>query len=43
VSSCLVIYYHNVKSYNAGILTPLSNQIGDVALLIVIARILNFG
>ena len=43
VSYCLVIYYQNVKSYNAGILTALSNRIGDVALLIVIAWILNFG
>jgi hypothetical protein len=30
-------YYQNVKSYGAGILTVLSNRIGDVALLIVIA------
>lgn len=37
VSYCLVIYYQNVKSYNAGILTALSNRIGDVALLIRIA------
>jgi NADH-ubiquinone oxidoreductase chain 5 len=43
VSYCLVIYYQNVKSYNAGILTALSNRIGDVALLIVIAWIVNFG
>lgn len=43
VSYCLVIYFQNVKSYNAGILTALSNRIGDVALLIAIAWILNFG
>lgn len=43
VSYCLVIYYQNVKSYNAGMLTALSNRIGDVALLLAIAWILNFG
>ena len=43
VSYCLVIYFQNVKSYNAGILTALSNRIGDVALLISIAWILNYG
>jgi NADH-ubiquinone oxidoreductase chain 5 len=43
VSYLLVIYYQNVKSYNAGILTALSNRIGDVALLLAIAWILNFG
>lgn len=43
VSYCLVIYYQNIKSYNAGILTALTNRIGDVALLISIAWILNFG
>jgi NADH-ubiquinone oxidoreductase chain 5 len=37
VSYCLVIYYQNVRSYNAGILTVLSNRVGDVALLMVIA------
>lgn len=43
VSYCLVIYYQNVKSYNAGMITALSNRIGDVALLLSIAWILNFG
>lgn len=43
VSYCLVIYFQNVKSYNAGILTALSNRIGDVALLLAIAWILNYG
>ena len=32
-----------MKSYGAGILTVLSNRIGDVALLMVIAWIINFG
>lgn len=43
VSYCLVIYYQNVKSYNAGILTALSNRLGDVAFLLAIAWILNYG
>nr|AYM85183.1 NADH dehydrogenase subunit 5 [Pseudocolaspis sp. EMHAU_15070625] len=43
VSYCLVIYYQNVKSYNAGMLTALTNRIGDVALLLSIAWMLNFG
>nr|QZP40951.1 NADH dehydrogenase subunit 5 [Geoscapheus dilatatus] len=43
VSYCLVIYYQNVKSYNAGMLTALSNRVGDVALLMVITWMLNFG
>ena len=37
VSYLLVIYYQNVRSYGAGMLTVLSNRIGDVALLMVIA------
>jgi NADH-Ubiquinone/plastoquinone (complex I), various chains. len=41
MSYCLVIY-QNVRSYNAGMLTELSNLIGDVGLLIFIAWILNF-
>nr|QTC08221.1 NADH dehydrogenase subunit 5 [Chauliodes pectinicornis] len=43
VSYCLVIYYQNVKSYNAGMITALSNRIGDVALLMAIAWMLNYG
>nr|AVE15453.1 NADH dehydrogenase subunit 5 [Deroplatys desiccata] len=43
ISYCLVIYYQNVKSYNAGMLTVLSNRVGDVALLMAISWMLNFG
>lgn len=43
VSYCLVIYYQNIKSFNAGFLTALSNRIGDVCILVAIAWILNFG
>nr|YP_010526954.1 NADH dehydrogenase subunit 5 [Marumba gaschkewitschii]UXR12291.1 NADH dehydrogenase subunit 5 [Marumba gaschkewitschii] len=43
VSYCLVIYYQNIKSYNAGMLTALSNRIGDVMILMVISWMLNYG
>nr|YP_009562354.1 NADH dehydrogenase subunit 5 [Sitotroga cerealella]QAV57711.1 NADH dehydrogenase subunit 5 [Sitotroga cerealella] len=43
VSYCLVIYYQNIKSYNAGMLTALSNRIGDVCILMVIAWMMNYG
>nr|WDV10711.1 NADH dehydrogenase subunit 5 [Parnassius cephalus] len=43
VSYCLVIYYQNVKSYNAGMLTALSNRIGDVMILMVISWMMNYG
>nr|YP_009236711.1 NADH dehydrogenase subunit 5 [Telchinia bonasia]AMJ17169.1 NADH dehydrogenase subunit 5 [Telchinia bonasia] len=43
VSYCLVIYYQNIKSYNAGMLTALSNRIGDVMILILISWMLNYG
>nr|AKN78904.1 NADH dehydrogenase subunit 5 [Chromatomyia horticola] len=43
VSYLLVIYFQNIKSYNAGMLTALSNRIGDVAFLLAIAWMLNYG
>nr|YP_009472889.1 NADH dehydrogenase subunit 5 [Acanthaspis ruficeps]AST10092.1 NADH dehydrogenase subunit 5 [Acanthaspis ruficeps] len=43
VSYCLVIFFQNYKSYSAGMLTILTNRIGDVAILISIAWMLNFG
>nr|WKU83780.1 NADH dehydrogenase subunit 5 [Aristosyrphus sp.] len=42
-SYCLVIYFKNSKSYNAGMLTVLSNRIGDVFLLMSIAWMMNYG
>nr|YP_010265751.1 NADH dehydrogenase subunit 5 [Stibochiona nicea]UIS00458.1 NADH dehydrogenase subunit 5 [Stibochiona nicea] len=43
VSYCLVIYYQNLNSYNAGMLTALSNRIGDVMILILISWMMNYG
>nr|YP_010715434.1 NADH dehydrogenase subunit 5 [Phalera assimilis]WDE24566.1 NADH dehydrogenase subunit 5 [Phalera assimilis] len=43
VSYCLVVYYQNLKSYNAGMLTALSNRIGDVLILMVISWMMNYG
>nr|AGO28116.1 NADH dehydrogenase subunit 5 [Ectrychotes andreae] len=43
VSYCLVIYFQNYKSYAAGMLTILTNRLGDVALLISIAWFFNYG
>jgi len=43
VSYCLVIYYQNYRSYNSGIVTVLSNRIGDVGLLVTIGVIISYG
>nr|YP_010174488.1 NADH dehydrogenase subunit 5 [Baeotus beotus]QSJ55240.1 NADH dehydrogenase subunit 5 [Baeotus beotus] len=43
VSYCLIIYYQNIKSYNAGMLTALSNRIGDVLILMLISWMMNYG
>nr|YP_010490517.1 NADH dehydrogenase subunit 5 [Regioscalpellum regium]UWM13003.1 NADH dehydrogenase subunit 5 [Regioscalpellum regium] len=43
VSYCLVVYYQNSKSLNAGILTVLSNRVGDVLILLGIVYMINYG
>jgi len=43
VSFLLIIYYQNPKSFGAGIITALSNRIGDVIILLSIAWSLNQG
>nr|YP_009659084.1 NADH dehydrogenase subunit 5 [Triatoma migrans]QCQ69468.1 NADH dehydrogenase subunit 5 [Triatoma migrans] len=43
VSYCLVIYFQNYDSYSAGMLTILINRVGDVAILLAIAWMLNYG
>nr|YP_010531197.1 NADH dehydrogenase subunit 5 [Hypsathalia przewalskyi]UXW93432.1 NADH dehydrogenase subunit 5 [Hypsathalia przewalskyi] len=43
ISYCLVIYYQNIKSFNAGMLTILMNRVGDVALLMSISWMMNYG
>nr|AUM75912.1 NADH dehydrogenase subunit 5 [Nymphalis c-aureum] len=43
VSYCLIIFYQNIKSYNAGMLTALSNRIGDVMILMLISWMVNYG
>nr|DAC76929.1 TPA_asm: NADH dehydrogenase subunit 5 [Tetraponera aethiops] len=43
VSYCLVIYYQNYSSFNSGMVTVLSNRLGDVGLLMCISLMLIYG
>uniref|UniRef100_A0AAU6QGI3 NADH-ubiquinone oxidoreductase chain 5 n=1 Tax=Prionospio sp. 7 MH-2023 TaxID=3059275 RepID=A0AAU6QGI3_9ANNE len=43
VSFLLVIYYQNAKSLGAGMITALTNRIGDVLILVSIAWAMNLG
>nr|YP_010535578.1 NADH dehydrogenase subunit 5 [Otobius lagophilus]UYB78386.1 NADH dehydrogenase subunit 5 [Otobius lagophilus]UYB78399.1 NADH dehydrogenase subunit 5 [Otobius lagophilus]UYL27139.1 NADH dehydrogenase subunit 5 [Otobius lagophilus] len=43
VSYCLVIYYQNEKSDSAGMMTVLSNRVGDVMILLSMVMLFNFG
>nr|YP_009937392.1 NADH dehydrogenase subunit 5 [Trigonopterus triradiatus]QNT26889.1 NADH dehydrogenase subunit 5 [Trigonopterus triradiatus] len=43
VSYALVIYYQNSKSFNAGMLTALSNRIGDACILLGIVILMDTG
>nr|ATN95388.1 NADH dehydrogenase subunit 5 [Calanus glacialis] len=42
-SYLLVIFYQSSKSYNAGMITALTNRLGDVGLLISIAMFFSYG
>nr|UPL65462.1 NADH dehydrogenase subunit 5 [Cymus sp.] len=43
VSYCLVIYFNNFSSYNAGMLTILTNRIGDVFILLGVSYLVSSG
>nr|YP_009536340.1 NADH dehydrogenase subunit 5 [Ornithodoros tholozani]AYN50605.1 NADH dehydrogenase subunit 5 [Ornithodoros tholozani] len=43
VSYCLVIYYQNYKSDSAGMMTVLSNRVGDVMILLSVAMLVSSG
>uniref|UniRef100_UPI00300142EF NADH dehydrogenase subunit 5 n=1 Tax=Kuohzygia albolinea TaxID=3019669 RepID=UPI00300142EF len=43
VSYCLVIYYNSLSSYLSGMITCLTNRIGDIGLLISICWLMSYG
>lgn len=43
VSYCLVIYYQNYRAYNSGIVTVLTNRMGDVGLLLAVGVAVRYG
>uniref|UniRef100_A0A6M9ZX52 NADH-ubiquinone oxidoreductase chain 5 n=1 Tax=Mileewa margheritae TaxID=700721 RepID=A0A6M9ZX52_9HEMI len=43
VSYCLVVYYMSMKSYLAGMVTCLTNRLGDIGLMISICWSVSFG
>nr|YP_010736930.1 NADH dehydrogenase subunit 5 [Busonia albilateralis]WEP24817.1 NADH dehydrogenase subunit 5 [Busonia albilateralis] len=42
-SYCLVIYYSSVKSYLSGLITCLTNRLGDIGLLISVCWMFSYG
>ncbi len=42
-SFLLVVYYQREKSFNAGIITALSNRLGDVGLIVIIGCLFRMG
>nr|UZT67562.1 NADH dehydrogenase subunit 5 [Oberthuerella sharkeyi] len=42
-SYCLIIYYQNASSQNSGMITFLSNRIGDIMLIMMIFMMINLG
>nr|YP_010324997.1 NADH dehydrogenase subunit 5 [Rhipicephalus haemaphysaloides]UNO54451.1 NADH dehydrogenase subunit 5 [Rhipicephalus haemaphysaloides]UNO54464.1 NADH dehydrogenase subunit 5 [Rhipicephalus haemaphysaloides] len=42
VSYCLVIFYQSMNSYNSGMMTIISNRVGDVMLIMMIIFAINF-